>query len=89
MVLTARNEDLRDEMYDGGSGVYCPRLSCDSAQGVQLGVKETGENTCIVGILDPGSRISGNISLDGNPLEDVFLFVYSDKIGCAACRESV
>jgi hypothetical protein len=79
VLLTGFANNLIDELYDGADGVYCPQLSCDKATGTQFVFAGTEDYPNINAILDPGSQFTGNVSFDGNPLDNVFINFYAEN----------
>jgi acetyltransferase-like isoleucine patch superfamily enzyme len=75
---------LIDELWNDSVGdIYCPRASCDLAGlGTAIGTNAGDVTTGVDIEMDPGSLITGNLTLSGQtPPAGTFLFVYDATTG--------
>lgn len=77
LLLNNRNGPLIDELYDD---VQCPRFACDfMTLGTQITLTAGEMLTGIDAALDPGSRISGSVTIDGVPAPPFrYVYFYND-----------
>ena len=78
LLLNNRNGPLIDELFDD---VKCPRFACDfAALGTQITVSVGEQLTGYDAALDPGSQISGTVTVDGAPpAEFTNLLIYDEN----------
>ncbi len=76
VVLGTNNGNLIDVLYNS---IQCPKLSCNTELGEAVTVVEGQIRSNIDATLDPGSRITGHINLDGNPVGFVTVYVYTES----------
>lgn len=72
-----RDSNLIDELWNGAGnpGVHCPRLSCGIAAGTPIVI--SGSETVVADVvLDPGSRLTGTITVDGSTPGSADIFFY-------------